>query len=311
MKKLRAFLYIFSKSLTSFTYYRDLVKTKFSFSVKYLIFLVFLGSLVITARSGYTAVKGFNKTVKELSVSAKSFYPDDLVFTVEKGEWSVNRPEPFMIAFPKIEGEPGVDESVAPENPENLVVFDKAGTIDDLEKYKTTILVNSVNIIFKEDTGSLKVVPIKDIPDTKIDKAMYLTLLAKLEGLAGIIPFMLVIGIFFGSFFAFTIFRVPYFAIVGFFIYLGGKIMKAGLGYTNAVKIAIHSATLSFLIMLGLNLVNYQLPIPSWFFLINLVFGLVAVGKLADKTPVEIDGAGESDEAKETSGETSMGEKVS
>ena len=49
MSKIKAFGYIYYKSITSIKYYRDVLKAEFSFSFKYFATIAVIASLIITA----------------------------------------------------------------------------------------------------------------------------------------------------------------------------------------------------------------------------------------------------------------------
>lgn len=66
-------------------------------------------------------------------------YPDELVISVKEGDVSINMPEPLIVEVPGKYRQMPVEEGE--KIPTNLIVFDSAGEIADLEIYDTVLLV--------------------------------------------------------------------------------------------------------------------------------------------------------------------------
>lgn len=99
MRKLKLFGRVLWRSCTDPAYYKDLVRARASFSLKYLFVFAFLFSLVATVRyalvfaSFVPNVPNYVALVKE---KGAGWYPKDLVVTVKDGEVSTNAKEPYV-----------------------------------------------------------------------------------------------------------------------------------------------------------------------------------------------------------------------
>ena len=280
MKKIKAFGYVFYRSLTNFSYYKDVIKTNFSFSVKYFLFLMLVASVIASVKISVTVVPDMIKGLQKVVTDAKSFYPNDLVFTIKDGEWNVNMPEPLVVPFPIVQDSP---ESTG--TPKNLIVFWKNGTIDDLKKLDTLALVNKVNVLYK-DGERITGYPIKNLPDSRFDRNDFAKAVKSFDTILSVLPVLFVLGALVFTFLGNTIFRIIYFSWFGLLTWLVAKTMGTDLGYKNSLKIAIHASTLPVLISLVVGLLGFTLPIPLWFALTNLLVATLVISNLkkADKS---------------------------
>jgi hypothetical protein len=269
MKKLKAFIYVYTKSLTNLPYYRDILKTGFGFSVKYYLFLALLASILTTTAISIKLVPQSFKIFGDLVNSARSAFPDDLVFSIKSGEWTINRTEPFIVPLPKL-GEWEQDSGV--KNPTNLVVFDHNGTIEDLDNLDTLILFNKVNVLYREE-NKISVVPIKDLPDNIINKTEFDKFVSVFVSILKLFPVLMVLMIFVGVLVLNIVFRVFYFAWFSLFVWLASKIIGNSLGYNESVRISIHSATLPLTLGTLFGFFDF-VPFPFWFGLVNLLFAV-------------------------------------
>jgi hypothetical protein len=269
MKKIKAFIYVYTRSLTNFAYYRDVLKTGFGFSVKYYLFLALLASVITSIAVSIRVIPETSRTFGSLIYNARNAFPDDLVFTIKNGEWSINRPEPFIVPMPKFGNE---GETQDTQTPKNLVVFYNNGTIEDLKNLDTLVVFNKVNVIYREN-NKISVMPIKDLPDNVINKAEFDKFVSAFASILRLLPLLIVLVLFLAILAGNIIFRAFYFAWFSLFVWLASKIVGVKLGYNESARIAIHSATLPLTLgtlfgALGVN------PFPFWFGLLNLLFAL-------------------------------------
>jgi hypothetical protein len=270
MNKIKTFLYVFVKSISSVKYYEEIVKTNTAFTMKYFFVLALLASLIATAGILVPNLSTINKEVKGGLEQAKSIYPATLAVTVKGGKLSINQPEPYFITTPKsfIEN--------TPEIPTNFIVFDSKGTIDDVTKYNTLILVNQTNVLIKTN-GKIEANPIGEMPDGTLTKANIDTFLTVLEGYSKYVPYLLAIFIFIAMVLYYGIFRIFYLLIVGTVLWTIGKARGMGFGYDKYFKIAVHTFTLPLVLDLIIKIGRVNLMVPFWFFLINVIFGLIII----------------------------------
>ena len=285
MKKIKAFFYVAYKSIFSPKYYNEILKTPFEFSLKYYVVLVLIAAFITSVGTYFIEAPKIRGTFQNALSEAEKVYPDDLVFTIKAGEWEINKPEPLVIPFP------GTYETEDKEKlPENLVILDKNGTVEDLEKYNTAILVNQKNMLVKK-AGEPGVYPLKDLPDATLDKGKVIGAIGDIRKVSGwILPLILIIPVFAGLMVYYSIFRGAYLLVIGGLLFMLGKALKNGVSYKNAFRVALHTMTLPVLIDTVFSLINLQLPLTYWFLAVNLVMGVFVlreVGKNPAKDVVQ------------------------
>lgn len=271
MKKLKAFIYVYYKSLTNFPYYRDVLKTNFSFSIKYFVFLIFFVSLISSVKMAFNLVPEITNNFGTAFSNLKSFFPDDLTLTIKGGEWEINKPEPLIIPLQFAEKTPESSET-----PKNLIVLYKNGTIDDLKNMDTLVLVNKVNVLYREGEG-WRGYPIKNLPDSTVGKSEFESTMKSVESMLRMLPTLFVIGAFIFTLIGNLVVRSFYFAWLGLLVWLIAKATGNDSGYKNALKIAMHSATLPITIGLLFELVGLVIPIPLWFSMINILIATLVL----------------------------------
>jgi len=279
VKKIKAFFYVAYKSVVSPKYYGEILKTPFEFSLKYYAVLVLIAAVITSVGTYFIEAPKIKDTFQNALTEAEKVYPEDLIFTIKAGEWEINKPEPLVIPFP------GTYEAKDKEKlPENLVVFDKAGTVEDLEKRNTAILVNEKNLLVKK-AGEPGVYPLKGIPDTTLDKGKVVGAIGDVRKISGwLLPLILILPVFAGLMVYYAIFRGLYLLMIGGLLFILGKALKTAVSYRDAFRTGLHAMTLPVLIDTTTSLINLQLPVTYWFLAINLIVGVLVlreVGKSA------------------------------
>jgi len=277
MKKLKAFWYVFRKSLFDVDYYKDILKIRRDFSLKYFFTLALSASLIATVRFAVPNVPKIKDGMNNLITELSKVYPDDLVITAEGGVWEINKEEPFVIPNPDIfEMEEGTDF------PKNLVVFDHNGTINDLEEMDTFVVMNKVNMITVNSQNRIEAYPLDSIPDGELNKAVVLEAMDGLRDFTKFVPAMIISFILIATLFYFAIFRLAYAFFVALLLLAYGNIkgVKSSLG--TYYKIAIHTMTLPLTIEVMFILMKAEIGYALWFFGFNLIFGIVVIQHLVN-----------------------------
>jgi hypothetical protein len=86
--------------------------------------------------------------------------------------------------------------------------------------------------------------------------------------------------------FYYGIFRIFYLLIVGLVLWVIGKVRNMELGYDKYFKIAVHTFTLPLVLDVIIKITNINFVLPFWFFLINVIFGVMVILNL-QKAPKE------------------------
>lgn len=214
------------------------------------------------------------KIVAEVSNSARDMFPQDLVVTIVDNKWSLNKPEPFIVPAPVLDND--VDA------PKNFVVLYQNGTIEDITKFDTLVLVNAKNLLVRESSG-FRAYPLDNLPNGTITRADFDGFINQLLGLAKNLPYLIVIFIFAGTLLYFAVLQGSNVLTFALLVWLTSAILKKNIGYTASARITAHAATLPMIIMVIAKLLDYQMPVPFWFELLNLIFALAVLAKLAPR----------------------------
>ena len=276
MKKLKAFWYVYKRSLFDVDYYKDILTIRRDFSLKYFLTLALFASIIATVRFAVPTIPKIRDGMNNLLTEFSQIYPDDLVITAEGGMWEINKEEPYVIPTPDIL------EVESAEFPENLLVFDHNGTINDLEEMNTFVVVNEVNLITVNSQNRVEAYPLDTIPDGEIDKSVILEAIDGLRELTKYVPVIIVTFILMATLFYFTIFRMGYAFFVGLLLLAYGNMkgVKSTLG--TYYKIALHTMTLPLTIELMFILLKAEVGYALWFFGFNVIFGIVVIQHLVN-----------------------------
>ena len=285
MNRVKAFFYIYKNSLTSIGYYKDVVNHKLSFSLKYFLSLAVISALIVTVSVTLKTYPQINSTMEDMLSKIKEAYPQDLVITTNDTVWSINLPEPLVIPFPDVESLQEAAEidaqSPNPQGiPENLIVLDHNGTVEDFEKMNTLILVNEKNILVKE-ANNYSVYPIEKLPNTQINQASFMSMVDGLRAFTKYLPLIIAVLMFLGVIFYYLVFRMIYLMIVAFMTWLVTFVFGSKLNYKQNLQVCTHALTLPLTVEVIISALGLNLEIPFWFALTNILFAVVVIYKLA------------------------------
>lgn len=285
MKKLLTFKYTFWKSLTKPDYYKDILTAKFSFSLKYLYFLLFVSSLLFGIKGAVGVARSIPKMpgfIENTKTILSQIYPKELVLTVKDKKISTNVVEPYFIAIPKETEIPGKEAKY-------LLTIDTSADVADFEKYGTLFLLGKEFVAMKDNNTGYKVQPLaeilKDVPDgTAIKKSDFDALAAGLNpyyrylyplAWAGIVLLLTLWPLFTaGLGLSGRLIMLLFYSLLLFIL---AKILKRSLTYKNVYQMSMHGLTISVLISTFLMLINHNIPYLS--LLAFLVWMIVVVTK--------------------------------
>ena len=276
MKRLKAFWYVYKRSLIDVGYYKDLLKVNIEFSLKYFLTLAAVAALITTVRFAVPAIPRVQNTLSGLLDEFAAIYPDDLVITAQDGMWKINKSEPFTIPTPPILQIEGA------ELPMNLIVFDHKGTISDLDDWNTFVVVNDVNLITLNNQNRVEAYPLDTIPDGELTKAEVSKFIQGLRAFARYVPIIIISFVLLGTLFYFLIYRMLYLLVVSLVLLAIGNINGAKNGFGTYYKIALHTLTLPLTIEIMFILLGTNVTFPFWFMGINLVFGIAVIHHLVN-----------------------------
>ncbi len=252
MSKLKLFLAVAKKSLTSFPYYKEITKAKFSFSVKYLFFLFYLlslvGSLIFASTVVLFVLPAAPAFIDNVKSKADTFYPKALVVDVKDGIVSTNVREPYVIA--------------------DLLTIDTTAKVEDIKDTQTPALVTKNAVVIKDKNTSFRVYTIDPGTNLTIDKAGYDQVVAKVTPLlqyaVPAIIVLLILSVLLWPLLAGAlslVWQLLYLLLFSALFFLLVKLMKKDLKFKKLYQLAIHASTLPILLAFVTSSLTIQMPV--------------------------------------------------
>ena len=284
MKKIKTFWYVLKNSVISPKYYNDIVKASLKFSIKYFLMLSVFASIIYSLYASIEIVPQITSTIEAMTIQIKENFPDDLIINFKDGSWEANKPEPIIIPAPSIPNE---------ENkylPDNLIVFDKNGTIDSLGSYNTYILVNGENILYgsggyETDPQKVSIQPLKNIPNITLDKNTVNSRLESMNKLIKTSPYVMPIFIFLYTFILNYIGGALFYALlIALLLQLIAFFAKRKLDYKKACQISIHAMTAPIILQLAASFFpQASMYTIIWFIILSIALSIYFMFKMEDK----------------------------
>lgn len=282
--KLKAAIYVFSKSLSSPKYYQDILDTKFSFSMKYFAVLALIASAITFPSLIKPIMTDLREGIDMVEETLISAYPEELVITTIDGELSINQPEPYIFPMPKDE-EIEINGEEETEAFTNLLVIDTVGTIDDLEKHDTLILVNKTNVLVR-NSNKIEVYPLSDYPDGEITADTIRGLVDEIGPFFDALPYIVLVLAFLGTLIYYFGFRLVYLLGVALLLMGVGTLRGMRLVYSKYYQIGIHALSLPLLIEVLAGVFEYPINYPFWFLILNVLIGILGIASI-DKGSID------------------------
>ena len=271
IQKPKAFFYVFYKSLAFPKYYKEILKTKTSFTTKYFLALTALAALTMAISTSITVIPQLQKTASEFISQIKDIYPDDLVISAQNNEWAINKEEPLIVTVPVL-------EEAQDDFPDNFIVFDHEGTVEDMDTYNTFALINSKNMLFK-DAGGLSTYPLKDIPDGEIHKEGFVQMMDKLHSFISVLTYLFIVVGFIPIFLILALTWGFEILVLSGVLWAISIIMATKMKFLNAVRVSVHTMSLPVVITVLASLLRFEIPLVGWFFVLHLIIGIVVLGE--------------------------------
>lgn len=270
-QRIKAALHVYTKSLVSVKYYREIISTDLRFSLKYYVVLAVLFTLVNSLFSTIQVLPKLQKGIDDALEYALDLYEDDLVITINDGILSVNKDGPYIVPFVGVAG-----ATVA----KNLIVFDSEAGLDDLkDTYETLLLVNGTNILM-QGPSKVEVFPIKDFPNAEITKDSFVSLVTQIRSFTKFVPYVVGVAFVLSMLFYYLVFRLIYLVVVAVLLWVVGSLRGLSLDFSKYYKVALHTMSLPLTVGLLNSVFMSSFYFPYWFFLLNAIFGILVVMSL-------------------------------
>lgn len=247
MTNINAFLYVLKNTFFSPSYYKDILKVPFSFSFKFFIFYFFFYAVIGTVLFYVQSGPFLNRTFENLPQKVLQLYPDDLVIKVQDGKVSTNVQEPYIITADQFENAfkedvLGINEK---DDIKNVLVIDTKADADDIEKYKTAVLLTETSIVTVDNQSGYRIYPLADAENFTLNEKMVSTMLMAIKPyLKWIAPFI-VIAVFLALFVFAPAFTMLYIFFLALVLFILSKVMNVQISYWKNYQIGLHLTVIS------------------------------------------------------------------
>lgn len=275
MNKIKAAFYVFYRSLFSPSYYNEVIRIDFKFSVKYFLVLALIASAIAFPRIAEPITTDLSDGLITFEKTLVNAFPEDLIITITEGELSINQPEPYIFKMPE-EASKEIEIENAEKAPSNLLVIDTNGTLNDLETYDTLILVNKNNVLLRGN-NKIEVFPLKDYPDGEINKETAKTLVNEIGPFLDALPYIVLFFALLGTIIYYFGFRIFYLIFVALILMAVGTLRGMKFKYVKYYQIGIHALSLPLLIEVLAGAFNFPINYPFWFLALNVIIGILGI----------------------------------
>jgi hypothetical protein len=263
-QKFKTWWYSFRRSILDSSYYADVAKAKFSFSLKYMYLLmgfsVAIGTLPLFIFA-LTALPGISKNIPATKAKIAEAFPKDLSITIAHGELSTTAQQPYVVKLSQITHDP--------KDNLNLLTIDTSATFDDYAGMKTSVLMTKKYMVYPDRNGqsyqvmqySDSTVPLEINPITYHDAIVRFVwpVLDRSNLIMGglMVLWVLILPLISMSKVSLTLLALLFLTLASLLIF---RVQKLNYSYKTLFRMGMHAITLSVVVDTFLSLLNYDIP---------------------------------------------------
>lgn len=284
MGKLSTFIRTLKKSAFSFSYYKDTLDARFSFSLKYFLLFGFILSTLLMLIIGLVLVPMISEFATRFKSRALTLFPSNLVIDIRNGELFTNTTDPFRMPLP-YELITDVPPAISDQKQTYLLTIDTNASVEDFNSLQTFILLTKTHAVVRDNDSDFRVFSLRDAEDISIDQLKVNSLFEKILPLLGWMPIVVMAIIYFTLLSFFVFIRLMWLLMMALLLFPASQFMGLRLSYQKLYQIGLHAVTLPTLIqifMLSLGLIP---PIPFFFSILFYLYVLVIFAHLPKKSP--------------------------
>jgi len=290
---MKKFLSTFQQSITSKRFYQGLESHSIKSSVGYYFTLVFIAALIFSVVISWNLLPTINSFAKNIGPTIIEFYPEDLEITIKDGVAHHNQEDPIFIPFaiPSATGFEIAESSTFPFRYALVIDTKNVYSEENFNKYETMIYLSQDNLVVAGEDGQIGTVTslIKFPEDITINRRSVLSFIGDIQPLIRSLPAIVFFLIFIGGFFfyGFSFTRIIVAAIFIMLIYHLRGIKK---GFGKSYQIAIHTSTLSFILIPGIfYLAGINIHIPFLFTALTVITAVLLMPQPKTVGPLQAD----------------------
>jgi hypothetical protein len=273
-------------SVYSPAFYGELSSKPFSYSLKYLVSLSLLFSVVVSVWYGVIIGIDLWRFITVTGpAEVQEILPDDLVLTIANGNLSINQPEPYIAPLPV-----DLRNESSSSSPKNLIVIDTntPASIDAFRSYDTYILADKHTIIVQKSEQQTQSVTLPNDLDLVISSTTAASLNQTIQEFIDSWKWLIILGTLFLMVTIIFVFglvgHLLYLLIAALGVMLISRLKGKPLGYAMSYQTGMHLITLPIALSLIILLLGSSLP-PFVFSFVLSLFALLNIRRVkADST---------------------------
>jgi len=276
MNKLKTFFLTYYQTISNPMYYNDVIKARFSFSLKYFFVFYFLlsilGSLVFTLRTKPLLERLVSSTVTDL----ESSYPEDLVLEFTKDSLAVSGvEEPFSFPFSS-----ALETEALSEEYDSFIAIDTQSQ----DNRAAMVTLNSKDFTLLYPDGRKQTTNYSDIePNVTLTKSLVREQLpviqAAIQEIFTVLPFV----IFFINAVFTPLLMLGVLLILSGFVYLAIQFGKREISYKKVYQLSLHTITFAETAGFLQRVLFWKLNVPSIFMMAFFGATLLAIWNMKPK----------------------------
>lgn len=269
---MKVILETFKKSIYNPVFYKNAETAPLSDAARFYIKFSLVLSVIMTIALGVLLIPQGVTFVKEHAPEmVKNYFPAELVIHIEKGEASVNVPEPYVIV-----AKDGAQTVLKEQGLENMLVIDTKHDFDKkkFEEYKTFALLTKTEIVTQSDHGQITIQDLRPLPAVTINQELLLSWVEKVRGSLGYIIFVGLIGTFVAMLLGYLKYFIVLFlfALVPLFI---AYLKKTPLSYSGAYRMSLYAIAPALALKTLINILGvFSMPAYFTFLVFMLVIAM-------------------------------------
>lgn len=275
MRKVKTFFHVLINSvIPQRDYYHKILKTPFSFSLKYFFFLSVIANFLFFFFLLLKISPGFIFSLKKGLINGLNNFPSDLVISLKNGSLNTNYGHPYFFWLK------GSSKEIL------LLVVDESAQTSGINQYRSLILLTKNELVVGADKNNIIY---KNYPpglSLTINKESVNRLTATLTNLFGLIIVSILLVIFLicplVSFFI-NLFYLLLSALISFFIF---RLTPKKVTLNKIFQVGLHSSTFPVIFNYGFGAFNSNNSgFPMIYLFLLTVFLIAAINEVYFRTP--------------------------
>lgn len=229
-------------------------------------------AVFMTIASTIPIVPLVNTSLNDFSRNLLSYYPDELVLTINQGVVSTNVDEPYYLPMPAV-----MRAHVATSTDlQYLAVIDTHTpvSVEQFKAYKAGFWVSKEYLVADDNTGGIRITKFGPQVTYTLNEQSVQDMLSAVQPFFKFVAPMLVIVIFVAMLLSFVL-NLLYLLFGALLVLLMGKVMKQNWTYGTAYRLCLHATTLPLIVGLAFSLLPLgagNIPFLSTVLLLLVVY---------------------------------------